>query len=401
MELEDRLTKVKIFLITTKVWSWFGQLSCYLNFLETSGIDTAMVDLNGNVYYNKKWLDSLDDLQLRSVVCHEVLHIAFRHIERLKKMETRNAKIWNIACDLKVNEELKNKQDISLIKGCLVPDYRDNCKINLGGKQIAISDISEKTSEQIYFELKKQLPPQFIYSCDLIMPAMSKQEEEELKKKGFNPVSADSVSRLGKNWQGRVYSASQQSRGNTPAGVMREIYKLENSELPWDQILRQRFKRMAVIHSWNKPSKRYFPKFYFPGRVKAQGIKIVAAFDTSGSMSKEQITKAVSELYGLATSFTFIELWVMDCDAEVYEAKKLKPSQLSSMILKGGGGTDFCPVFNWVKKELKDRIDSLVFFTDMNGNFPVNKPTYETFWVTDSAKTQAPFGRKLLLKSED
>lgn len=229
------------------------------------------------------------------------------------------------------------------------------------------------------------------------MSVGSKAEEEELKKKGFIPVGQGQASRLSKDWQGRVYSATQQSRGSTPAGVLREIYKLENSELPWGQILKERYRRMAIEHKWDKPSKRYFPRFYFPGRTKAHGIKVVAAIDTSGSMSKEQITKAISELYGLTRSFSFLELWVTDCDAQVYEAKKVKPDELSRLILKGGGGTDFRPVFDWVKKQFDNRIDSLVFFTDLDGEFPKDKAPFETFWVTDSQHANPPFGRKLVI----
>jgi predicted metal-dependent peptidase len=394
MSLEDRLTKAKIFLITDKDWAWFGQLSCYLTFVKNEEVKTAAIDLNGNFYYCEKWMDTLSQENLRAVMCHEVLHLAFRHLERL---EYRDHKLWNVACDLKVNEELKGKTNLVLTEGCLVSNQYGSWTINLGTKNITIDDVAEKTSDQIYFELKKKLPKEFSYECDLIMPAGSKAEEEELKKKGFTPVGQGQASRLSKDWQGRVYSATQQSRGSTPAGVMREIYKLENSELPWGQILKERYRRMAIEHKWDKPSKRYFPRFYFPGRTKAHGIKVVAAIDTSGSMSKEQITKAISELYGLTRSFPFLELWVTDCDAQVYEAKKVKPDELSRLILKGGGGTDFRPVFDWVKKQFDNRIDSLVFFTDLDGEFPKDKAPFETFWVTDSQHANPPFGRKLVI----
>lgn len=398
MTLEDRLTKAKVFLITNKDWAWFGQLSCYLNFVKNEEVPTAAVDLLGNFYYNEKWMTDLTDENLRAVVCHEILHLAFRHLERV---DYRDHKIWNVACDLKVNQEVKGRQNLVLTKGALVPEgYNNSWAIHVGNKNVKLVDIDEKTSDQVYFELRKQLPKEFSYECDLIMPATNKAEEEALKKKGMEVVGQGAASRLSKDWQGRVYSATQQSRGSTPAGVMREIYKLENSELPWGQILKQRYRRMAIQHKWDKPSKRYFPKFFFPGRTKASGIKVVAAIDTSGSMSKEQITKAISELYGLTRAFQFLELWVTDCDAQVYEAKKVRPEELSRLILTGGGGTDFRPVFTWVKKKFDDHIDSLVFFTDLDGDFPKDKPNYETFWVTDSANTQIPFGRKLVISQE-
>lgn len=104
MSLEDQLIKAKIFLITDKDWAWFGQLSCYLTFIKNDGVKTAAIDLNGNFYYCEKWMETLSQKELRAVMCHEVLHLAFRHLDRV---EYRDHKIWNIACDLKVNEEIK------------------------------------------------------------------------------------------------------------------------------------------------------------------------------------------------------------------------------------------------------------------------------------------------------
>lgn len=395
MSLEDRLTKAKIYLISESDWSWFGQLSCYLNFMKNDSIPTAAIDLLGNLYYNEKWMTGMTDQNIRAIICHEILHLAFRHLDRL---DYRDHKLWNVACDLKVNEEIKGKTDLVLTKGALVPEgYQSSWKIVLDNKTITINKIDEKTSDQIYFELKKHLPKDFSYECDLIMPAQTKQQEEDLKNKGYKVLRDSQAARLAKDWHGRVYSATQQSRGSSPAGVLREIYKLENSELPWGQILQQRFRRMAIEHKWDRPSKRYFPRFYFPGRSKANGIKVVAAIDTSGSMSQEQITKAISELYGLAKSFKFLELWVTDCDAQVYEAKKVKAEELSKLLLQGGGGTDFRPVFKWVKRDLGDKIDSLVFFSDLDGDFPATPPPYDTFWVTDSTHNDVPFGRKLVI----
>jgi len=392
MSIDEKMTKAKIWLLTKR--PWFGQLSCYLNIIENKFVPTAGIDLRGNLYYNPEWCSKLTDKQFRGLLCHEVLHLALQHIPRCGD---RNKNLWNIAADLKVNIEILNDTDIELPPKALKPDaYGQGYKFD-GGK---IDNVYEATTENCYTIMRKKMktPPQT--DQDLIIMTDDPKKKQELEDAGIKPISSGQAAGLGRDWQSRVYSASQMSKGDMPAGVAREIFKLEHSELPWGSIIKQRMRKLAMKRSWKKPSKRYLP-WYFPGRIKNEGVKIVAVIDTSGSMSKEQITKALSELYGLMRAFTFMELWVTDCDAKVYEAKKVKITDLSKLLLSGGGGTDFRPAFDWVKKNMKDDIDCLLFFTDLCGNFPTEKPSYETFWVTDTKNVNVPFGRRLLLEPED
>jgi len=393
LSIEDKIIKAKIWLLTKR--PWFGQLSCYINLKENKHIPTAGIDLAGNLYYNPEWCKKFTDEQLRGLLCHEILHLALLHLTRCNE---RDKYLWNIAADLKVNIEIQHDQGIKLPPNGIVPNNGSNSYTFDGGK---IDDINDLTAENCYTILRKHMKkqPQNLLQ-DLIITSNDPNVKKELEANGIKPISSQQAAGMSRDWQSRVYSASQMAKGDMPAGVARELFKLEHSELPWNQILKQRMRKLAIRHSWKKPSKRYLP-WYFPGRTKNEGIKVVAAIDTSGSMSREQITKAVSELYGLMRAFQFIELWVTDCDAEVYNAKKVRPYELAKLLLSGGGGTDFNPVFDWIKKEQNNNIDSLLFFTDLYGDFPSKKPPYETFWITDTKNHDVPFGRKLLLEPED
>lgn len=392
LNIEDRITKAKIWLLTKR--PFFGQLSCYLNMIANDKVPTAGVDLTGNLYYNPKWCGKLNDKELRGLLCHEILHLALQHIPRCGD---RMRLLWNIACDLKVNIEINNDSNISLPPGAVAPEGYSNDYSFDGGK---ITNVNEKSAENCYAVLRKAMKKPPTQDTDLIIASNNPKDQKDMEDAGIKPIDAASTASLSRDWQSRVYSASQTAKGDVPAGVAREIFKLEHSELPWNQIIKQRLRKIACKHSWKKPSKRYLP-WYFPGRVKNEGIKMVAAIDTSGSMSKEQITKALSELYGLMRTFQFLELWVTDCDAEVYNVKKVQMHDLSKILLKGGGGTDFRPVFDWIKKEFNNDVDSLCFFTDLYGDFPKTTPPYEMFWITDTKDTKPPFGRCLLLEPDN
>lgn len=393
MIISERITKAKIWLLTKR--PWFGQLSCYLNMIENKLVSTAGVDLRGNLYYNPEWCDKLSDRQLRGLLCHEVLHLALQHIPRCGG---RKPLQWNIAADLKVNMEIMADNNMELPPNAIQPGHHSDTYRYDGGK---ITDVAEKSAENCYQIIRKSMKKPPTTDMDLILSNSGDPDaDQKLEDKGIKPIKASQTASLGRDWQSRVYSASQMAKGDMPAGVARELFKLEHSELPWQSIIKQRLRKLAVKHSWKKPSKRYFP-WYFPGRTKNKGVKLVAVIDTSGSMSKEQITKALSELYGLMRAFNFLELFVLDCDAKAYEGKKVQIHELSKLLLQGGGGTDFRPAFKWVKKEFNDDIDSLIFFTDLFGDFPKTIPPYETFWATDTKDHKVPFGRLLRLEPTD
>jgi len=51
------------------------------------------------------------------------------------------------------------------------------------------------------------------------------------------------------------------------------------------------------------------------------------------------------------------------------------------MKMHGGGGTDFRPPFEWVKKNIDGKPTCMIYFTDMAcSRFPED-PGYPTIWV--------------------
>jgi len=62
------------------------------------------------------------------------------------------------------------------------------------------------------------------------------------------------------------------------------------------------------------------------------------------------------------------------------------------LTAKGGGGTDFAPVFDYADKNLPD-IQCLIYLTDLQGSFPEAEPSYPTMWISNSTTDTAPFGQ--------
>jgi len=94
-------------------------------------------------------------------------------------------------------------------------------------------------------------------------------------------------------------------------------------------------------------------------------------------------------------------LVVIWCDASVDRVDELDDASdlewLRKNPGKGGGGTDFRPVFEEIA-EMGLEPDALIYFTDSYGSFPTEAPTYPVLWgdITgkpeDEARERYPFG---------
>ena len=122
--------------------------------------------------------------------------------------------------------------------------------------------------------------------------------------------------------------------------------------------------------------------------------EFVIAIDTSGSVSGELVQTFVQKTYNVLKStesfFSKINLHIIQCDADIQEHVKITNQDefdeyLKNMKIKGLGGTDFRPVFNLVDKLILDKeftnLKGLIYFTDGYGDFPAQKPDYDTAFV--------------------
>lgn len=122
--------------------------------------------------------------------------------------------------------------------------------------------------------------------------------------------------------------------------------------------------------------------------------EFVIAIDTSGSVQGEIVQSFLQrtcDVLRQSSSFTSrVEIYLIQCDAEIQSVQRLTDlDQLSELIsrlrLRGFGGTDFRPVFEYVDQLLKTRrlirLNGLLYFTDGVGVYPEKTPAYKTAFI--------------------
>ena len=77
-------------------------------------------------------------------------------------------------------------------------------------------------------------------------------------------------------------------------------------------------------------------------------------------------------------------------DTVCHELGEFLPGDEIDFKIKGGGGTDFCCVFEWIESS-GVQPKCLVMLTDLEGRFPKFPPDYPVLWVSTTKKI-APFG---------
>ena len=122
--------------------------------------------------------------------------------------------------------------------------------------------------------------------------------------------------------------------------------------------------------------------------------EFVIVIDTSGSVQGEIVQSFLQrtcDMLRQSGSFTRqVNIWLIQCDAEVQSVDQLTDlDQLAELIprlrLRGFGGTDFRPAFEYVDRLLRQRkltrLDGLLYFTDGVGTYPEKAPDYKTAFI--------------------
>ena len=144
----------------------------------------------------------------------------------------------------------------------------------------------------------------------------------------------------------------------------------------------------------------------------------VIAIDTSASTSGDLIQKFMQKTYNILKDsenfFSEVNLYLIKADMEVQEVTYIEDlshleEYIAKLKLRGKGGTDFRPVFEYVNTLLDEqrfrKLKGLLYFTDGFGAFPKRKPPYDTAFVFMRDETYEPevppWAIKLVLEEED
>lgn len=349
------------------------------------------------------------DEQLMGAVVHEVGHCAFGHIWR---KENREQFKWNLATDFAINWLITQEQVLELPPGCLVDKQFANMsaeeiyskiqvqKMEISGASLDDPDIWKNTTEGKGSGEGDDKDEKDDENED---GGGSGDKEDDKQDGGGAQDKFKSAAQQQQNeqyWKDKIVQAAQAAKmqGKLPSHLAYLVESLLEPKLDWKELLREYI--VASVRNDYKimpPNKRFiWMPLYLPS-LQGEHIELVAAIDTSGSISNALAQQFISEIKGIAAQFSSYVIHYIQCDAKVQSYQELTIEDQDDWPLEvhGRGGTSFIPVFEKVE-ELGITPPILVYLTDLMGSFP-EEPNYPVLWVS-SCDGHIPFGDKILIE---
>jgi predicted metal-dependent peptidase len=359
---------------------------------------TRTAKTNGrDEWYGEKFIETLNDPELRFLILHECYHKLYRHLTTWEHLHKINAKVANQACDYVINLKLTddNKEDGFAVmpKGGLLDErFRG------------------------------------MHAGEVFKILMQEQEEDDDdgegdgQGEGEGGEGGDTSGGLDEHdWDGAQELSDEEKKqlerdldeairqgallaGKTGSGGARELEELLKAKIDWREELREFVSEVCSgkdLSTWRRPNRRFIAdNVYMPSSISETMGELVIACDTSGSIGQRELTQFLSECKVIFESVrpSVVRLLYWDtavCGDERYEIEQLE-TILQSTKPKGGGGTEI----NCVTEYMKDKAinpQAVIVFTDgyLGGGWGKWNGVPLLWCFLDNPQANPPYGKKL------
>ncbi|MCL1889801.1 MAG: VWA-like domain-containing protein [Desulfovibrionaceae bacterium] len=280
--------------------------------------------------------------EYRFIMAHELLHVGLRHRGR---RGGRDAYLWNVACDFVINGwllemEVGHMPGFGMLydeefKGLSVEEVYARVAVDLRRcrklatlRGVGLGDMLEGGDLS-----GKQAPSPVVDLDDFCREALM---------------------------QGLLYHQERQ-RGFLPAGLIEEIRALAQPPIPWDVDLARWFDSffapLEKRRSYARASRRQSatPDIARPSHLpqpdKEDARTFGVVLDTSGSMDRALLARALGAIASYAISRDVPLVRVVFCDAAAYDEGYMPPEDIAWRVrIKGRGGTILQPGVDLLEK---------------------------------------------------
>ena len=396
---------------------------CSLDFQPGGGVTLSLATDGETLYYDGSFL-SERYLRSRTAVdrayLHVLLHCMLRH---LWKKRGRAPELWDLACDVAV-ESILDELDYPCLAGGFVPakqKFYGECR----------AEMPVLTAEGIYRHLLRLDLPEYevarlqrtflVDDHGLWDPDQQDQEQQKQREQKWQSVSEKTQTGL------ETVLAGKATGGEA---VLEQIQVANRDDVDYRTFLR----RFAVPREVMAVDGDAFDYIFYTYGLQLYGnmplvepqewkeVKKVEEFaiviDTSMSCSGELVKKFLEETYGiLKEEETFlhkVNIHIIQCDEKIQEDKKIRDEKelkeyMEHLELKGEGGTDFRPAFEYIARLMEEgefySLKGVLYFTDGQGIYPKKKPPFETAFIFMEEEYEdaqvPPWAMKLIVCEEE
>ena len=369
---------------------------------------------------------------------HCVLHCVFRHMYLHGAVEKDR---WSLACDMAVED---------LIAGL---HLRAAASARETAQQAALAPYREAvrpfTAEKLYrYFLDHPLPEEERLRLEELFRAddhrgwFPSDDKDQNRQKDRDSDSPDIPEpnrppmETEQEWQELAESIEEdmdtlsREAGDAAAGLRKALKRLNREKRDYAAFL----KKFAVRGEVMQLDPAEFDYIFYTYGLRLYGnlpliepleyredLRIrsfVIAVDTSGSVSEELVHAFLQKTFNILKAsesfFSRVDIRILQCDMQIEDEVRVSSQKdldaaLEGLELKGFGGTDFRPVFDYIENrrragELR-QLKGLLYFTDGCGTYPQRRPDYDTAFVflenEDNQYEVPPWAIRLTLEPEE
>ena len=367
--------------------------------------------------------------RMNRMYVHMLMHCLFRHMFSARDRE--DPELWDLCCDIAA-ESVVDSMTYDVVARTHSP-FREEWYERLE------SEVKILTAEKIYawfldrernYAVEEALRREFTVDDHSFWQRLEDEQEPQKNPSGTPPGAPNNEGDQGKQ------ETEQSSRDLKPVNPKEDEWKknAEKIEADLDIMGKERsqeygsLSRILRFESRKRTDYREFLQrfsvlreeagidpdsfdygFYYYGmelygnmplieenelREIRKVDSLVIAIDTSASCQKVLVQQFLNEtadlLSGIGSFFKKTEIHLIECDDRVQNDRVITDlSQLQQYAqgfeVKGGFGTDFRPVFNYIE-DLRaagklENLKGLMYFTDGFGEYPKKPTDYDTAFV--------------------
>jgi len=351
---------------------YFGTLVTSLDMRVNNNI-ASFRPLGDVLEYNDEYLEVLSVAEVATVLANSAMHQALFHSERGKD---KVSSVWNLASDYAIN-------DLLVANGFMLPPMANYS-----------SRFERLYAEEIYTTLFHELDLQ-----DNDETNEEQEQKEESEKLQEQDIPEELLAQEEYELLVEQLNLKLEKHGDLPKGIERFVELKSEAKIAWrDELYRYVNAHAKSDYRMFPPSKKHLYRGIALPSIYGEELKIVVAIDTSASIDDELLQSFLRELYEIMQVFTHYEILLIECDATIQNVQRLTPQEPLEPTLKGGGGTNFTPVFDYLL-DLNEDFKFLIYFTDGKGSFPNYEPNIDVLWVMpqESKEELMPFGETLFI----
>ena len=334
---------------------------------------------------------------LNRLYLHTVFHCVFRHLWLKGRREPQ---LWSLACDIAVENVIDSLQRKSVMRPLTYVRQNAYRQITAEEKVVAAAPVYRWLTRQTPGVLR-QLEREFVTDDHRLWPKDAPEQPQQMP----TPLPQKTWQKIGERMQTELDLRDKEA-GDGADALKQQVKAANRSRRSYKDFLR----RFCVLREEVKLDPDEFDLNFYTYGLSVYGNlpliepleykevrrleELVIAIDTSGSCSREVVSRFLSETYAILSRqenfFRRMKVYFIQCDCLIQDVALIRNREdwlayEKKIRIRGRGGTDFTPVFDYVekqrqRKELKD-LKALLYFTDGDGAYPTTPPDYETAFV--------------------